>query len=160
MDITQEQAALERMPMGQLRDRYAGLFGEATRANNRVWIIRRILWRLQALAEGDLSERARQRAAELANDADLRTVAPRGARPSAVAARRTSGTGGDKRLPPIGTVIARAYKGRTLHVRVLARGFEFDGVVYSTLSAVAKTITGSHTNGFLFFKLGGYGDKP
>jgi hypothetical protein len=37
-----------------------------------VWLVKRIAWRMQALAEGDLSERARRRAAELANDADLR----------------------------------------------------------------------------------------
>jgi hypothetical protein len=34
--------------------------------------------RMQALAEGDLSERARQRAAELAQDADLRLSPPKG----------------------------------------------------------------------------------
>jgi hypothetical protein len=40
-------------------------------------VFRRVAWRLQARAEGDLSERARQRAAELADDADLRLRAPR-----------------------------------------------------------------------------------
>jgi hypothetical protein len=52
------------------------VFGEATRAGNKSWLIKRIAWRLQALAEGDLSERARQRAKELANDADLRLSPP------------------------------------------------------------------------------------
>jgi hypothetical protein len=156
LNIAKEQAALERLPMPRLRSRYAEVFGEATRAHNRVWLIRRILWRLQALAEGDLSERARQRAAELANDADLRTVPPRDTSRSAVALRRTrtGGNEGERRLPPAGTVIVRAYKGRTLHVRVLSEGFEFEETVYASLSAVAKAITGSHTNGFLFFKLG------
>ena len=41
-----------------------------------------------------------------------------------------------------------------------SQGFEFDGVVYQSLSAVAKAITGTHTNGFLFFRLVGKGDSP
>ena len=43
---------------------------------------------------------------------------------------------------------------------VLADGLEYDGQVYASLSAVAKAITGSHTNGFLFFRLLGKGDSP
>src|SRR5437667_6623109 len=70
-------AALQRLTMQELRVRYADLFGEASSAKNRTWLLRRVAWRLQALAEGDLSERARQRAAELASDADLRTTVPR-----------------------------------------------------------------------------------
>ena len=38
---------------------------------------------------------------------------------------------------------------------MLARGFAHDGIVYRSLSAVAKAITGSHVNGFLFFGLVG-----
>jgi hypothetical protein len=71
-NVGKELAALQRMTVKELRTRYAEVFGEATNANNRAWLVKRIAWRLQALAEGDLSERARQRAAELANDADLR----------------------------------------------------------------------------------------
>src|SRR5437870_3298397 len=70
-------AALGRLTMQELRVRYTELFGETTSAKNRTWLLRRVAWRLQSLADGDLSERARQRAAELANDADLRTTVPR-----------------------------------------------------------------------------------
>ncbi len=49
---------------------------------------------------------------------------------------------GDDRLPLPGTVITREYKGQTLEVTVLDRGFEHDGETYRTLSAVAKAITG------------------
>src|SRR5271170_2448632 len=76
-NVSQEAAALDQLSMAELRAKFAELFGEATSAGNRTWLVRRILWRLQALAQGDLSERARQRAAELANDADLRVVPPR-----------------------------------------------------------------------------------
>jgi len=60
---------------------------------------------------------------------------------------------GDRRLPVPGTVLTRVYKGETLMVSVLPTGFEFEGEVYKSLSAVAKKITGSHCNGYLSFRL-------
>ena len=80
LNVTQELAALERQTVDELRARYAEVFGEQTRSRHRVWLIKRVIWRLQSLEEGDLSERARRRALELANDADLRVSAPRGPR--------------------------------------------------------------------------------
>ena len=73
--LTRERTLLD--PNSFLRQRYAEVFGETTNAKNKAWLVKRIAWRLQALAEGDLSERARRRAAELANDADLRLSPPR-----------------------------------------------------------------------------------
>src|SRR5437764_10222902 len=75
--VAKELVALQRMGVVALREKYAEVFGEATTTGNRTWLQRRIAWRLQALAEGDLSERAKQRAAELARDADLRVLPPR-----------------------------------------------------------------------------------
>ena len=63
----------------------------------------------------------------------------------------------DRRLPPPGTVITRKYKCGTIQVKVLADGFEYAGEQYASLSAVAKAITGSHCNGFRFFRLNGKG---
>jgi hypothetical protein len=51
--------------------------------------------------------------------------------------------------------LVRQYKGQTIRVLVLPDGFEFEGERYRSLSAVAKAVTGSHVNGFRFFKLGG-----
>ena len=56
----------------ELRAKYFALFGQPSRSNHKQFLVRRIAWRLQALAEGDLSERARERALSLARDADLR----------------------------------------------------------------------------------------
>lgn len=64
LDIEREVAALQRMSTGQLCERYAELFGEPTRTRHRTYLVRKIAWKLQALVEGDLSERARRRAAE------------------------------------------------------------------------------------------------
>jgi hypothetical protein len=156
LNIAKEVAALRRMTTKDLRERYAEVFGEATLANNKAWLIKRIAWRLQVLAEGGLSERARQRAAELANDADLRLSPPKIPAGSGEAERTHTGSlkdRGDDRVPRAGTVITRLYKGETLQVTVLDQGFEFEGQVYRSLSAVAKHITGSHCNGFYFFRL-------
>jgi len=156
-NLAQELADLGRLPVGQLRARYAALFGEATRVGNKAWLVKRIAWRLQALVEGDLSERARRRAAELAQDADLRLSPPRPAPTVPVPAAETrparlSGRRHDH-LPPAGTLLTRLYKGTTVQVRVLERGFVYEGTIYSSLSAVAKAITGSHCSGHLFFRL-------
>ncbi len=158
LNVGKEVAALQRMTVRELRTRYAEVFGEETRAGNKAWLVKRIAWRLQSLAEGDLSERARQRAAELANDADVRLSPPKAKPATPAAATRTKSaalvTKGDDRLPPPGTIITREYKGQTLQVKVLPQGFEFEGEVYKSLSAVAKAITGQHCNGYHFFRLG------
>jgi hypothetical protein len=36
---------------------------------------------------------------------------------------------------------------------VLPLGFEYEGEKYKSLSAIAKKITGSHCNGYHFFRL-------
>ena len=51
-------------------------------------------------------------------------------------------------------MLTREYRGRTITVTVLEDGFEHDGTIYHSLSAVAKAVTGSHWNGRLFFNLG------
>ena len=158
LNIAKEVAALKRLPMKDLKARYADAFSETTNAANRTWLVRRIAWRLQAQAEGDLSERARQRAAELANDADLRQSPPKAIDDLAESERavaRVLPLKTDERLPPPGSILARVYKGETLQVKVLSDGrFEFEGEVFGSLSAVARQITGSHCNGFHFFRLG------
>ena len=53
---------LSRMTVGQLRQKYIEAFGEESRSNHKQFLFRRIAWRIQSLAEGGLSERARRRA--------------------------------------------------------------------------------------------------
>ena len=140
LNVQKELARLERMPIRELKDKYAEVFGEQTRSGNRQWLVKRVIWRMQANEYGDLSERARQRAMELADDRDLRMKPPKakptnGAKPVA--------TSDDPRLPMPGTVLTRKYKGQTVNVTVLKDGFEHEGETYPSLSAVAKAITGS-----------------
>ncbi len=155
LNIAKEIAALEPMSVGQLHDRYVEVFGEPVRSRHRQYLIRRIAWRLQANAEGGLSERAKARAEELANIADARVTPPRMSKversPGAGMCRVRVAT--DARLPPPGVAITRRYKGRTLNVTVLPNGFEYEGERFRSLTAVAKAISGSHVNGFRFFGL-------
>jgi len=162
-DVAQDIEALNHMTTGELAERYAELHGQPSKTRHRAYLIRKNAWRIQALAEGDLSERARRRAEEIANDADVRVMAPRTAvcslppTSSHTAARvATRGKPDDPRLPSPGSAIIRNYKGRTIRVVVLGdgQGFEFEGDRYKTLTAIAKKVTGSHINGFRFFRLG------
>ena len=151
---------MEKMTAAQLRSKHVELFGEESRSGNRKWLYGRCAWRLQALAEGDLSERARRQAKALARDVDIRlrppaemNVAPMGrpadvTRPARKVTRRH-----DPRLPMPGMQLTRKYKGHIYVVEVLSNGFGYDGDVYRSLSAVAHAITGSHWNGFLFFNI-------
>lgn len=164
LNVAKELAALEKLKVPELRKKYEEVFNEACRSNHKTWLVRRIIWRMQANAEGDLSERARRRAEELANDADLRLKAPAETKavPKSAVVRMPAASATrsyDDRIPMPGTVMTREYKGRTLRVTVLADGFEWDGDVFPTLSAVAKAVTGSHTSGFLFFGLTGKGGR-
>ena len=161
LNVAKELAVLKRMSPAQLRVKYTEIFGEESRSGHKEWLVKRIIWRMQANSEGDLSERAKRRALEIANDADLRTKAPPEPKPTAPLPQRTVTKqvqfAGNGRLPTPGSTITREYKGRTIQVAVLATGFEFEGESYKSLSAVAKAITGSHCNGYLFFRLGDYG---
>jgi len=154
VNVAEELEALEAMTVSELRAKYAQVFGEETRVGNKAWLVKRVIWRLQALAEGDLSERARRRAAELAQDADLRLSPPRYKRSAPDSVQKNGKVRGlvNGHLPLPGTILTRWYKGQTLKVQVLRHGFEYGGQVYKSLSAVAKAITGSHTSGFLFFR--------
>jgi hypothetical protein len=159
-NLATQITALRQMPPAQLREKYLEVFGEPTRSGNKDFLFKRLAWRIQSIAEGGLSERARQRAAELARDADIRMTMPRapmvsaGATTSVITAPPNS-----SRLPLPGTVLTKAYRGTMLQVTVLPKGFEWEGQVYGSLTAVAKAVTGTHWNGLAFFGLKGKGDQ-
>jgi len=152
-NLKAELASLRRMSPGDLRDKYHEVFGEPSRSGNKDFLCKRIAWRIQAREEGGLSERARQRALELAHDADIRTTIPRLHRQTKGETRSAPHVTGTPVAMP-GTVITRQYHGKTIEVCILADGgFEYDGLTYRSLTAVAKAVTGTHWNGRLFFGL-------
>jgi hypothetical protein len=139
-----------------LKKRYRELFGEESKSSNKQFLFRRIAFRLQANAEGDLSERARRRIGDIADDRDLRVRAPKEfvARPdfgSPIIDRTRPPK--DYRLPEPGTVLTRRLGDRQIVVKVLAEGFEYESRRYRSLSAIAREVTGTRWNGLLFFGL-------
>jgi hypothetical protein len=146
-----EIESLRTLKTNELKARYRDLFGEDSPSSNRAHLFRRIAWRLQAQAEGDLSELAHRRASELANPADLRLRAPRYFWRELEA--RHDRPGRDPRLPPAGTLVERFYRGQPIRVTVLENGFAYHGKSYGSLSAIAHRVTGTRWNGFHFFGL-------
>ena len=144
-------ARLQKMSVAELREEWKRLYeGEEPRVRNRVWLWRRLAWRVQELEYGGLSDAAMKRLEELMPTAELALRNPPGKkppRPTPIEPVR------DKRIPPQGTVLLRRYKGQAIPVEVLKAGFEWEGRQYRSLSAVAKEVTGGHLNGIRFFRL-------
>ena len=66
-ELSEHIDQLRHMTTAQLQLKYRELFGQASHSNHKDYLFRRVAWRLQALAEGGLSERARQYAREIAD---------------------------------------------------------------------------------------------
>jgi hypothetical protein len=155
-DLPLQIARLRKMTVHELRDQYRKVFGRETATKHKQHLVRRVAWRLQVLAEGDISHRARKLAMEIAARADLRVTVPATVMRAAKAGESLS----DEPVIEIaesrphlipGSTLTRVYQGRTLTVKVLDEGFEFEGEQYSSLSAVARAATGTRWNGLLFF---------
>jgi hypothetical protein len=155
--VWNEIERLRRATVGELRTKYLEMFGQPSRSHHKQFLFRRIVWRLQALAYGELSEKARQRALALAQDVDLRIKAPQHLVGAAqqilqptLRSRRKSGR--DKRLPGPGNVLRREFQGQLVVVQVLADGFQYQDRFYRSLSAIARQVTGTPWNGYEFFR--------
>ena len=129
-------AALQHKSMAELRVVWKELFDQDPPPYGRKMLEGRIGYRLQELQLGGLSERARRKLDALADDLD-----PKAAR------RRNPGR------PIAGTQLRREWKGIEHVVTVREHDFEYQGRPYRSLSAVARQITGTRWNGWLFFGL-------
>ena len=143
--------------MDDLRAKYAEVFGEPTGSRHKDHLVKRIIWRMQANAEGGLSERRSG-----PGRGTGQRCRPAGHSAAAAQTRRrcadangNRGDGGASQHRPAARARCsqRQYKGQTVRVIVLADGFEYEGERYKSLTAVAKAVTGKHWNGFHFFGL-------
>src|SRR6266571_5319859 len=114
-DLTARIQALQRMSVAELRDEWRRVMGEEPRSFNRSWLWRRLAWAIQAKEFGGLSARAKARLEELAVEAEAwMPLGKRAFRDQAAVAPVPRVR--DPRLPASGTVLTRAYRGRTVAV--------------------------------------------
>ena len=154
-DIARQIAELDGLTVNQLREKWEEVWQEPCRSRNKDNLRKRIAWKIQANAYGGLSQRALDRARELADETLLRVRYTRVPHPrpgDETVVHRFAPTV-ESPLPVPGAVITRDYKGRKLIVTVQEKGFLFDGRIFKSLSAIAKVVSGTHWNGRLFFGL-------
>ena len=145
-----EIMTLKTAPAEELLKRYKELYGEDATSNHKLYLWRKVAYKLQEREHGNISAKAKSRLEALIEEYDpINNKALRPDKPTPCAPTASK----DKRLPIPGTVITKEYKGVKYQVKVLEKGFEFKGKIYKTLSAIAKEMTGSHWNGYLFFNL-------
>ena len=137
--VLAQLAGLKTMEVVALKARWRELFGSEPPPYNRAFLESRLAYRVQELAFGGLAASTVQRLEALAGVAVAKAGAAR------------SGA----RRPIAGTRLVREWQGTEHTVTVLAYGFDYAGRPYKSLSAVARSITGTRWNGWLFFGLKG-----
>ena len=130
-------AALKDTPTADLRALWGKLFETEPPRQNRKFLESRLAYRIQELEYGGLKPATIQRLEALGEELD-------GGK-AEVRSRRM-----DDR-PIAGTRLIREYQGIEHCVTVLADGFDYQGRPYKSLSAIARAITGTRWNGWVFF---------
>ena len=143
--IAAEIAELRGLPVAELVGRYQDVYEKPPRVKHREWLWRRIAWRIQEQRFGGLSGAAKVKLDELIAEIDIPLVVERGVANEVV--HRVNGE------PQVGTTLVRIWRGREILATRIDEGWECDGVVHRSLTAVAEAATGTHWNGRLFFGL-------
>jgi hypothetical protein len=153
--IGQELEPLKILGVRELQVKHQELFGDLPKTKNTGFLRKKLAWRIQELIEGGLSGPVQERIMKLApKELPVRRPKPLESNPAASRTKsRPKGSTRDPRLPDIGTTLQRDYQGTQHKVQVMAEGFRHQGKLYPSLSSVAKAITGTPWNGYLFFGL-------
>ncbi|WLT30903.1 DUF2924 domain-containing protein [Geothrix sp. PMB-07] len=154
--LAKDIGALQGLGLAALRARYLEVYGEESRSKNLPYLRKRIAYRIQEQMEGGLSGEAKARIEELSSmevpptaQQDVREPLPKAPKPASTNRQEAR----DPRLPKAGSLVSREFRGFIHEVRVQEREFVYRGRAYRSLSAIAKEITGTPWNGFLFFGL-------
>jgi hypothetical protein len=170
-------AALDAMPLGELRDLYRQIGGKGEPIQRRL-LIREIAHLVQSRRTGGLDTATQRLLAAAMRDAfkgrepidASQARRDRAKSPSTIAISSTSGptpqappsppprrsrTATPVAPLPAGARILRVWRGRTYEVTVADGGksFLYNGTTYRSLSKVAQAITGTVWSGPLFFGL-------
>ena len=138
--ILKQIAELPTLPQDRLKDLWREYFGSEPPAYRKGFLVRGLAHRIQELTYGGLSPAHQARLAAMIADEET----PRNGR------RRSKPAPNGERLL-LGTRLVREWKGVAHEVTVIEGGFEYQGRRYRSLSAVARAITGTRWNGWLFF---------
>ena len=133
-------AALKTTPTPDLKAQWRDLFDTEPPPFNRRYLESRLAYRIQELANGGLKPETVRRLERLGDELDGgdRTKSRRRA---------------DHGRPITGARLLREWQGTEQVVTVTADGFEWQGRPYRSLSAIARAITGTRWNGWVFFGL-------
>lgn len=126
--VCRQLIALEQMSAPELEEKWKDLFGRNPPEYGKVFMKRRLAHRIQELFYGGLSEEIKAKFAEVQN--------PK---------RRSKG------ILRVGARLIREWHDQKFEVTVRSSGYEYNGTIYRSLTAVAKAITGAHWNGKIFF---------
>lgn len=132
-------AALKTTPTPNLKKQWRELFDSEPPPFNRRYLESRLAYRIQELAYGGLKPETVRRLERLGEDLDGGDKKKRGMRADA--------------MPITGTRLLREWQGVEHLVTVTTDGFEWQGRPYKSLSAIARAITGTRWNGWVFFGL-------
>ena len=136
-DVPARLAALAGMPIAELKAEWRRLFATEPPPYNRRFLESRLAYRTQELAYGGLRRETLERLEALGEQIDGKNITLRRIRQ-------------DQR-PIAGTRLLREYQGVEHVVTVTRDGFEWQGRPYQSLSAIARAITGTRWNGWVFF---------
>lgn len=133
-------AALKTTPIKELKQKWRDLFETEPPLYNRRFLEHRLAYRIQELAYGGLKPETIKLLRKLGEELDGGDPAVRRRRPS-------------QDRPVAGTRLIREWQGVEHCVTVLNDGFEYQGCPFQSLSAIARQITGTRWNGWVFFGL-------
>lgn len=159
LNVEKELSKMEAMSVSELRELYESVFGEITTSRHKKCLIKRIIWRMQANLFGGLSDETKQKALDVADEADLRTYAPKPKASQGGNFTKTKKLVLGKTEIAYGTTLRRIYQGREIIVRIEESGIWYNGENYNSLSSVAREVTGTRWNGKIFFGLKATGGK-
>ena len=138
-DVPARLAALPSADIRDLKEQWRSLFGTEPPPYNRRFLERRLGYRIQELAYGGLKPELIARLEALGEQIDGGNITLRRIRR-------------DQR-PIAGARLLREYQGVEHVVTVTRDGYEYQGRPYQSLSAIARAITGTRWNGWMFFGL-------
>lgn len=144
--VLKQIADLDGLSHDQLRELWRTLYGKEPMAFNRPYLIKRLAYRIQELAYGGLSDRAHKTMDDILDSHGFDENGGSQDRKRRARKRRNG-------MPIVGARLFRNWNGRAYEVIVTHSGFEYEGKLYGSLTAITKVITGTHWNGRAFFGL-------